>query len=296
MKSQLTRLPRGLQAELVEKARVDVLINLTRKLAELEPTADNLDAIADDVIASLDGWTYFNRWINDTDVYNPSWEDVQWVSPFSYFLKELTNNTYPVDSEAYKTVDSRLREINKAICDIVDTYGVDCPIRCRSNNRDQEESWWWRSPWNDPDEHSRQLNLGELFDSLDDLEDLGSARADEGSYLSQEWRKLEDELRCKAGIHAPTEPEPSSSAPPANTKPTKAEVFEAVAKCYKDNIKNGLLRPEAVKKAIADNIDDVRALDLWRTNKGRPNEGDPGSSWQACYQALYSKGRINRQK
>ena len=81
-------------------------------------------------------------------------------------------------------------------------------------------------------------------------------------------------------------------AKPNRNLPAKEAVFEAVANSYKAYRKKGMLRPEALKKAIADNIDDVRALGLWRTNRGRPNEGEPGSGWKACYQVLYEKGYL----
>lgn len=93
-------------------------------------------------------------------------------------------------------------------------------------------------------------------------------------------------VACKAILHD------EGNTTNFNTIPAKEAVFEAVANSYKGYKQKGMLRQEAIEKAIADNIDDVRALGLWRTNRGRPNEGEPGSGWKACYQALYEKGYL----
>ena len=299
MKDILTTLPRALQAELVEKKRVDVLINLTRKLAlELEPTVSNLDKIADDVVASLSGWIYFNRWINDVSVYDPSREDVQWICSFSQFLRGLTQNTYTVNSKAYKTVDTRLREINKAICDIVGAAGEDWHIRYRCNNWDHEESWWWAKPWNDNDDHSRHLNLREIFESLDGLEDLADMSADEGSYLSQEWRKLDDELRGMADLPsrqkpaaaADSEQQPLAAAePPVTTtcQQTKTQVKDAVYASYKKYRDKYESQNEAIAHAMRDNMVGITYYQLWR---GKNGKGEPGTSVEGCKRTLRDEG------
>ena len=82
----------------------------------------------------------------------------------------------------------------------------------------------------------------------------------------------------------------------ATTAPAKSkeEVCMAVAKSIKDNKKKGMMRQAAIEKAIADNIADITALGLWRANKGRPNEGDPDSSWKACYQTLHEKSYLKQ--
>jgi hypothetical protein len=78
------------------------------------------------------------------------------------------------------------------------------------------------------------------------------------------------------------------------TMPAKEDVFEAVAKSYTGYWQKGLRVQEAIQKAIAENKDDVYTLGLWRTNGGRPDQGEPGSSWKACYHALYAKGYIQK--
>ena len=278
MKDILTTLPRALQAELAEKRRVDVLINLTRKLAlGLEPTVGNLDKIADDVVASLSGWIYFNRWINDAGVYDPSREDVQWINSFSQFLLGLAQNTYTVNSKAYKTVDSRLREINKAICDIVDVDGEDWHIRCRCNNWDHEESWWWGKPFNDNDDHSRQLNLGEMFESLDDLEDLADMSADEGSYLSQEWRKLEGELRGMVGLPskqkpaaaADSEQQPSAAPPTTHIVELSDESAKKVARLTGAEVKKFIKPGRGSKNTRFSDETKAKCSQIWETYKDK---------------------------
>ena len=91
-----------------------------------------------------------------------------------------------------------------------------------------------------------------------------------------------------------TPPAPAKSNSPAPAK-SKEEVCVAVAKCILHNKQKGMQRPAAIEKAIADNIADITALGLWRLNKGRPDEGEPGSSWKACYQTLYDKGYLKQQ-
>ena len=269
------------------------MINLTRKLAlELEPTVDNLDKIADDVVDSLSGWIYFDRLINDACACNPSREDVQWICSFRQFLLGLTQNTYTVNSKAYKTVDSRLREINKAICDIVGAAGEDWHIRYRCNNWDREESWWWGKPWNDNDDHSRHLNLREMFESLEDLEDLAEECADEGSYLSQEWRKLEDELRCKVGLPskqkpaaaADSEQKPLAAAP---CQQTESQVKEAVYASYKQYRDQRESQNEAIKHAMHDNMVGITHYQLWC---GKYGKGEPGTSVEGCKRTLRDNG------
>lgn len=86
-----------------------------------------------------------------------------------------------------------------------------------------------------------------------------------------------------------------SAAPKrAAALPRLEDVWAAVAKSIKDNKKKGMMRQAAIEKAIADNIADITPLGLWRANKGRPNEGAPGSSWRACYQTLYDKGYLKQ--
>ena len=85
---------------------------------------------------------------------------------------------------------------------------------------------------------------------------------------------------------------PAASAAPRTDRKTQAQVFEAVAASYKGYVRKDYVQNQALRKAIADNIADVRELGLWRTNRGRSNEGAPGSSVRGCYQALYEKGYL----
>lgn len=83
---------------------------------------------------------------------------------------------------------------------------------------------------------------------------------------------------------------------PCGTGKTQEQVCAAVSEKFTGYQKKGLLRQSAMEKAIEDNIADIVALDLWRTNRGKPDEGEPGSSWKACYQRLYDKGYLKRKK
>jgi hypothetical protein len=257
----------SLKEKLDRESYVSRLIDLTRTLChEPKPTAETLKAID----LQID-W-YLQRVWSDDNPRLPFSEEVAWVDPFiEYMLRcrkaGLDTTKLLCIGSIYMVLGHLGSKLNSPFAYVVNLFSM-CFQKIKYDISIEVLQAFKHMAYKPEERH-----------------------APDGSLLRIEYDKLEKEL-----LGEKPHPESAGVAHPVNALPTKERVFEAVAKCYKDNIKNGLLRPEAVKKAIADNIDDVRALDLWRTNKGRPNEGDPGSSWQACYQALYSKGRINRQK
>lgn len=295
-KKGLEILPPSLQAEAEaikaqedEKYRVDALMRLTKKLyMGLEPTAKKLWAVMDDVSSALYFWMFGGVEKEDSPIggkrRDPYQEDIQWLIPFTEFVRKFEGKKYPVKGKAFEIIDRAINNLYAELYELGQNHKYLCDsVWCRFY---QKGVWWEKVS----DIGLRCLHLDIIIMALEGVTDLAEEWADEGSYLSQEWRKLEDELRGIAGL--PSKQKPAAAPCQQTERPTKEAVFEAVAKSLKENRKNGMLLQAAVEKAIADNINDVRDLGLWRTNGGRHDAGEPGSSWKACYHALYEKGHL----
>ncbi|MCR5750409.1 MAG: hypothetical protein K6G91_00460 [Kiritimatiellae bacterium] len=215
-KNGLTTLPPSLQAEVDaikaqedEKYRVDALMRLTRKLyMGLKPTARNLGAIMDDVSSALYYWMFGGVEKEDSPILgkrrDPYQEDIQWLIPFTEFVRKFDGMEYLVKSTNFKIIDRAISNLYSELYELGQNHKYLCDsVWCRSY---QKGVWWEKVS----DIGLRRLSLDIIIMALAGVTDLADERAPEDSYLSQEWRKLEDELRRMAGLPSKQKPAAAS--------------------------------------------------------------------------------------
>ncbi len=257
------RMPTSTQ-ESTENDRISILINVTRALCkEPEPTLEVFNEVFDAIHLLLDEWVLGCRKVP------PYVEEIAWVKPFIKFLQraELHEANFfwgVLQRHLYPRIFLSLDALNA-------WSGKLERLKCFA------DGVRYKTP------RHAVCNLLEKFEKL--AYDPEQRRAPEDSLLRREYDKLEKEL---LGDDVPCAISYDCVAK------SKEEVCVAVAKCILHNKQKGMKRPAAIEKAIADNIADITALGLWRLNKGRPDEGEPGSSWKACYQTLYDKGYLKQ--
>lgn len=214
-KKGLEILPPSLQAEMEafkaqedEKYRVDALMRFTRKLyMGLKPTARNFEAIMADLFFAILCWMSGEVEKDDSPIgfrqRDPYKEEIQWLIPLREFFHKFNCREYLVKSKDFKIIDRAISRLRDGLCWFGEYF-------CSSvwHRACQEGDWWV----NTSDIGRRSLWLENIIGALDDIEDLveEAVWADESSYLSQAWRKLEDELRRMAGL--PSKQKPAAAA------------------------------------------------------------------------------------
>ena len=299
-KKSLMTLPLSLQAEKQaikaqedEKKRVDALMRFTKKLCMgLEPTIKNLVAIKDEVIDALYCWMFGGVDDEDSPICgkqrNPYHEDIQWFHPFQRFLDRLSKKRLKS-----KVIGRIMRKFSATLC----TIG-------------QDHKSMWGSVWyHDLSQCCRRKKnpsidafIYEFGMAVDDFEDLAERYAPEGSYLSQEWKKLEEELRSVAGLPSQTTTEPPTVD---SAKPT-AEADTGRARCPQRAAPTTLkAERERLEKCHSDDFDDpqsnkIKAIicALWRYEReSLRREGlkrmSPGDK-QACFKDVVDLYNENR--
>ena len=217
-----------IKAQEDDKYRVDALMRLTRKLyMGLEPTVENLTAISDDVGSAISYWMFGGVEKDDSPIIgpqrNPYFEEVEWLTPFRAFLASFMSKRYSVKGKSFRVIN---RKLHNLYCSLYG-FGVNHKYLCASEwcHCFKDGFWWLRA---DDDGRSR-LNLDMFIMAVDDFEDLAETNADEGSYLSQKWRELEEELRRIGGLPTPANAEPlpeEESAEDAKWREFLAEMSE----------------------------------------------------------------------
>lgn len=303
-KKGLEILPPSLQAEAEaikaqedEKYRVDALMRLTKKLyMGLEPTAKKLWAVMDDVSSALYFWMFGGVEKEDSPIggkrRDPYQEDIQWLIPFTEFVRKFEGKEYPVKGKAFEIIDRAISNLYDELYELGQNHKYLCDsVWCRF----YQKGVWWKKV---SDIGLRCLHLDIIIMALEGVTDLAEEWADEGSYLSQEWRKLEDELRGIAGLPskqkpaaaADSEQKPLAAAEQPVTTPcqqTRNQVIDAVYKSYVKYRDKYESQHEAIAHAMEDNIDGITYYQLWR---GKNGKGEPGTSVEGCKRTLRDNG------
>lgn len=288
-KKGLEILPPSLQAEVDaikaqedEKYRVDALMRLTRKLyMGLKPTVRNLKAIMDDVFSALCCWTFGGVEKEDSPIVgkrrDPYQEDIQWLIAFTEFVRKFDGREYLFKSTNYKIIDCAISSLYSQLYMLGNNHKYLCGNQwCRSY---QKGVWWTKVS----DIGLRRLWLDIIIMALADVTDLAEEWADEGSYLSKEWRKLEDELRRMAGL-------PSTQKPAAAADSGAAMGSDPMAKECANAINTPSAAPptthivelsdESAKKVAR--LTGAEVKKLIKPGRGSKNTRFPNETKEAC--------------